>query len=127
VPSILSILPLYVAVMYSTWPRVVIPWRCAKCLHDCALRSTKMSSCRAADALLARHVGIALMCIVCLSSIHRFVFHRRSLVRHLILGYIPRLRKMLKACIAAANDETKPLMLGSVSFGNSALQNCCKL
>jgi len=126
-PSILCVLPFYAAVMYSTWPRFVYRWRCAQCLHDCGSRRTKMSSYGATDALLSRHVGTALLYIVCLSSVCRFAFHRRSLVRSLVLGYTPRLRKMQKPYIAAANDERKPLMLGTVSFGNSALQSCCKL
>jgi len=113
----------YVAVMYSTWPRFVFRWRCGQCLRDCGPRSAKMSSCRAADALLTRNVGVALLCLVCLYGVHRFALRRRSLVsnKYLILGYTQ------EAHIAAANDETKPLMLGSVSFGNSTFQNCCKL
>jgi len=97
----------YVAVMYSTWPRFVFRWWCAECLRDCGPRCTKMSSCRAADAFLTRHVGIAPLCIV--YGVHRFASRRRSLVnsKYPILGYSPRLRKMQKA---AANDETKPLI-----------------
>lgn len=117
-----------VAVMYSTWPRFVFRSRCAAvCLRVCGPRSTKMSSYRVAEALLTRHVGYALSCVVCLCDLHGIALHRRSLVnsrhtgQYVILGCTPRLRKMQNVHLSVANGESKPLMLGSLSFGNFAL------
>jgi len=109
-------------------PRFVCPSWCAKCLRACGPRSTKMgmSSYRATEAYLTRHVGFALLYLVCLFGVHRIEF-RRSLVDSVMLGCTPRLRKMQKAHIAVAIVETKPLLLGSLSFRNSTLQICCKL
>lgn len=63
-----------------------------------------------------RHIGYAHSSIVCLCDAYRIALHRRSLVnnKHVMLGSMPRQHNMQLAHIAVANDESKPLMLGSL-------------